>query len=130
MARLGRQTDPETREFVVDVRLCELPANWTIGQRAEVYIETGCVANALMLPSQFLLWRDGQPGVLVNDRSRASWRPVKLGLRGRESFEVTSGLTAGDQAVAQITGADALSLEGRRLRLRPAEARSSIPSTR
>lgn len=33
--------DRETREFVVEVRAVELPANWTLGQRAEVDIETG-----------------------------------------------------------------------------------------
>lgn len=38
LARLGRETDWETREFLVDVRLKELPPNWTLGQRAEVYI--------------------------------------------------------------------------------------------
>lgn len=40
VARLGRETDRETREFLVDVRVTELPKNWTIGQRAEVFIQT------------------------------------------------------------------------------------------
>ena len=43
VARLGRETDRETREFLVDVRVTELPKNWTIGQRAEVFIQTGQV---------------------------------------------------------------------------------------
>ncbi|MGH7969091.1 MAG: efflux RND transporter periplasmic adaptor subunit, partial [Limisphaerales bacterium] len=120
VARLGRQTDPETREFVVDVRVRELPANWTVGQRAEVYIETACAANTLVLPAKFLLWREGQPGVLVNDRGRASWRTVKLGLRGGEVMGVTSGLAAGVQVVAPRAGANALALEGKRVRLPPA----------
>jgi HlyD family secretion protein len=107
VARLGRQTDTETREFVVDVSLRELPANWTIGQRAEVYIETGRAANALVLPAKFLLWREGRPGVLVNERGTARWRDVKLGLRGRETVEILAGLAAGENA---------LTLEGRRVR--------------
>ena len=126
VARLGRQTDPETREFVVDVRLRELPANWTIGQRAEVYIETGCAANAVVLPAEFLLWRDGQPGVLVNDRGRACWRAVKLGLRGGAAIEVTSGLAAGEEVVAPGAGANALALEGRRVRIEPVASRSTV----
>ena len=129
VARLGRQTDPETREFVVDVLVRELPANWTVGQRAEVYIETGCATNALVLPAEFLLWRDSQPGVLVNDHGRARWRTVKLGLRGSEAFEVTSGLAAGEQAVAPAAGANALALEGRRVRLQAAHPRSAITAT-
>lgn len=116
VARLGRQTDTETREFVVDVSLRELPANWTIGQRAEVYIETGRAANALVLPAKFLLWREGQPGVLVNERGTARWRDVKLGLRGREAVEILAGLAAGEQVVTLAAGENALTLEGRRVR--------------
>ena len=116
VARLGRQTDPETREFVVDVLAHELPANWTIGQRAEVYIETGRIANALMMPAKFLLWREGRPGVLVNDHGRARWRDVKPGLRGRETVEILAGLTAGEQVVTLAAGENALTLEGRRVR--------------
>ena len=129
VARLGRQTDPETREFVVDVLVRELPANWTVGQRAEVYIETGCATNALVLPVNFLLWRDGQPGVLVNDHGRARWRTVKLGLRGREAFEVASGLAAGEQVVAPAAGANALTLEARRVRLQAGHPRPAITAT-
>jgi HlyD family secretion protein len=129
VARLGRQTDPETREFVVDVLVRELPANWTVGQRAEVYIETGCATSTLVLPAKFLLWRDGQPGVLVDDHGRARWRAVTLGLRGREAFEVTSGLAAGEQAVAPAAGVNALTLEGRRVRLQAARPGSVTTAT-
>lgn len=40
VARLGREADRETREFLVDVRVEQLPANWAVGQRAEVWIQT------------------------------------------------------------------------------------------
>ena len=53
VARLGRETDRETREFLVDVRVKELPPNWTIGQRAEVFIETGHKADALQSSLQW-----------------------------------------------------------------------------
>lgn len=36
---LGREMDRETREFIVDVRVEQLPVNWAVGQRAEVYIQ-------------------------------------------------------------------------------------------
>lgn len=39
VSRIGRETDRETREFLVDVRVNELPKKWTIGQRAEVFIQ-------------------------------------------------------------------------------------------
>jgi HlyD family secretion protein len=43
VSRLGREMDRETREFLVDVRVEQLPANWATGQRAEVYIQTAAV---------------------------------------------------------------------------------------
>ncbi|MCU0771345.1 MAG: efflux RND transporter periplasmic adaptor subunit [Verrucomicrobia bacterium] len=99
VARLGRETDPETREFLVDVRVRELPPNWTIGQRAEVFIETGRKSDALAVPQTCLQWRDGQPAVLVAEHGKASWREVTLGLRGRDSVEVVQGLVAGERVL-------------------------------
>jgi len=101
VARLGRETDRETREFLVDVRVRELPANWTLGQRAEVFIETGHKAQAVALPQHFLQWRGGMPGVFVADHGRAEWRDVTLGLRGRDTVEVAGGLAAGDVVISR-----------------------------
>ena len=100
VARLGRETDRETREFLVDVRVRELPANWTIGQRAEVFIETGHKADALVVPQRFIQWREGKPGVFVAQGGRTVWREATLGLRGREAVEITQGLAAGELVVA------------------------------
>jgi len=99
VARLGRETDRETREFLVDVRVKELPKNWTVGQRAEVFIETGRKSEALVIPQRFVQWREGQPGVFVKEHGKARWRAVTLGLRGREAVEVTQGLSTGEQVV-------------------------------
>jgi HlyD family secretion protein len=100
VARLGRETDRETREFIVDVRAKELPRNWTVGQRAEVFIETGRKSEALVVPQRFVQWQEGKPGVFVNEHGKARWRQVTLGLRGREAAEVTKGLSTGEQVVA------------------------------
>jgi hypothetical protein len=72
VVRLARQTDPETREFLVDVRVKELPRNWSVGQRAEVYIRTDSKADVPSIPQRLLLWRDGKPGVLVDDGGTAA----------------------------------------------------------
>ena len=100
VARLGRETDRETREFLVDVRVQELPPNWTIGQRAEVFIETGHKADALVVPQRFIQWHEGKPGVFVAEGGKAAWHDLTLGLRGRETVEVTQGLSAGEKIVA------------------------------
>lgn len=99
VARLGRETDRETREFLVDVRVKELPKNWTVGQRAEVFIETGRKPQTLVIPQRFIQWKDGKAGVFLNDHGKAKWRLVTLGLRGIDTAEITEGLLVGDQAV-------------------------------
>lgn len=100
VARLGRETDVETREFLVDVRLEKLPSNWTLGQRAEVFIETGRKSDALNLPEEFVQWHEGKSGVFVDEGGKARWHDVTLGLRGAGLVEVTHGLSAGDRVVA------------------------------
>jgi HlyD family secretion protein len=100
VARLGREVDRETREFLVDVRVRELPENWAVGQRAEVYIEAGRQADAVLLPTRFIVWRDGQAGTFVEEHGRAAWRALRLGLRGRETVAVTEGLSVGDRVLA------------------------------
>lgn len=104
VARLGREADRETREFVVDVRVKELPENWTIGQRAELFIETGHKSNVVLLPPRFVRWRENKPGAFVNDHGKARWREVALDLRGLQNVEVTQGLSAGDQIVRPVEG--------------------------
>ena len=115
VARLGREADRETREFVVDVRVKELPANWTIGQRAEVFIETGRKSGILVIPQPYLLWREGKPGVFVNDHGKARWRDLTPGLRGLKNLEVTQGLTAGEQIVKPPTGQKQPLADGQRI---------------
>ncbi len=114
VARLGRQADRETREFAVDVRVLELPKNWAVGQRAEVYIETVRKAGTVVLPASWVQWRDGKPGTFVRQGQYAAWRDLTLGLRSRESVEVIGGLEPGEVVVAE-KGGKATNLQGRRI---------------
>lgn len=99
VARLGRETDSETREFLVDVLIENLPEHWAIGQRADVYIETDRLPDALSVPMGFLSAIDGERGVFRLDGKRAVWTPCELGQQGRDSIEVINGLSAGDVLV-------------------------------
>lgn len=117
VARLGRETDPETREFLVDVRVQQLPINWTIGQRAEVFIETGQKPDALAVPQAFLQWREGKPGVLVASGGKASWRDAMPGLHGRDLVEVRQGLVAGETIVIPSKSPSSPLKSGQRVRL-------------
>jgi len=114
VARLGRQADRETREFTVDVRVLELPKNWAVGQRAEVYIETARRTGVTVLPTKYILWRDGKPDVLIRQANRAAWRDLTLGLSGRELVEVASGLEPRDGVVIPAEG-KTTAIDGRRI---------------
>ena len=100
VARLGRETDRETREFIVDVQVKELPPNWTVGQRAEVFIETGRTSDTLIVPQAFVQWRAGKSGLFIAEGRKAMWRDVTLGQAGLETIEIAHGVSAGDQAIA------------------------------
>jgi HlyD family secretion protein len=115
IARLGRETDRETREFLVDVRVKELPKNWTVGQRAEVFIETGHKSGVLTMPQQFIQWREGKAGVFVNELGRAKWHEVTLGLRGSNKLEVIQGLKLGEQVLMPFEGKQASLADGQRI---------------
>jgi multidrug efflux pump subunit AcrA (membrane-fusion protein) len=122
MARLGREVDRETREFLVDVRVRELPENWAVGQRAEVYVETGRKTDVVLLPTRFVVWRDGKAGTFIERDGHAAWRPLRLGLRGRESVEVVEGLSEGERAITPAAQAAGLK-PGQRVAAAPADDR-------
>lgn len=119
VARLGREVDPELREFIVEVVVDELPAAWAVGQRAEVYVTTDRAAQALAIPAEYLFAREGADGVWVNESGRAQWRPCEVGLRGRAFIELTRGLEAGDVVLRPADdAAERMLRAGRKVALR------------
>jgi HlyD family secretion protein len=99
VVRLGRETDRETRQFVVDVEVSPLPTNWSVGQRAEVYIQSARKTEALIVPSKFLHRDKAGIGLYVFADGKASWRSLKTGIRGNETVEVLEGLAPGDTVI-------------------------------
>lgn len=99
VSRLGKEADRETREFIVDIHILELPKNWAVGQRAEVYIKTARKRGVALLPAAHVQWQGDASGAFVRQGDRATWRPLELGLRSREAIEVVDGLQAGDVVI-------------------------------
>lgn len=112
--RLGRQADKETREFIVDVQVKELPKNWAVGQRAEVYVQVERKENVVVLPVKLLVRSDEKSGVYVLNGDKAEWRDVTCGLRDAESIEIIVGLAADESVIVPKDGA-VKSLAGRRV---------------
>jgi RND family efflux transporter MFP subunit len=96
VARLGREADRETREFIVDVQVLELPTNWAVGQRAETYLQVAEPQRVPVVPKSYVVKHDGVDGVFVDVDGVATWRALSLGVRGPDIIEVKSGLTVGD----------------------------------
>ncbi len=111
VTRTSPQTDRETREFLVDVTLSELPKSWALGQRAEVMIETASKSGVPAIPLRTIAWKDRKAGVYVNDGGTARWRGVTLGLRGSDWVEVTGGLKMGETVI--VPTGDATLRDGR-----------------
>jgi len=97
LARLAQEADRVTEERQVDVTAEQLPANFFVGQKADVFIETARQADALQIPKSALVKR----GVFLITGGRAQWRAVQFGLIGRESVGVEAGLTENDVVIAQ-----------------------------
>ena len=114
VARLGKEADRETREFIVDVRVLELAKNWAVGQRAEVFIEASSKDDVIQLPADKVMTRKGKKGVFVHENNQARWRPITKGLRSRDSVEITDGLQAGEIVITPASGRATLS-EGRKV---------------
>ncbi|MCA9039027.1 MAG: efflux RND transporter periplasmic adaptor subunit [Planctomycetaceae bacterium] len=99
VVRLGREADRETREFIVDVLVLELPTYWAVGQRAEVFIEITRKDDALLLPASLIVKRDAATGVFIDRDGVAVWRPISVGIRSRDTVEVLEGLSEGDSVI-------------------------------
>lgn len=117
VVRLGRETDRETREFLVDVRVRELPRNWTVGQRAEVSVETAREAQVLRVPERFVHWREGRSGVWVVRDRRVEWREVTLAGGDRTHRVVRDGLQPGERVAWGGTGSGQDLRPGQRVRV-------------
>jgi len=63
---------------------------------------TGTKPSALVIPAEAVWRRPGQPAFLyVVDQNRARRREVKLGIEQAQGFEIASGLSAGEDVVAE-----------------------------
>ena len=90
--RVGREVDPETREYAAEISLTALPASWAIGQRATATVVAESGKPGIAIPQKLLARQDGRPGVYVLEDGRARWRQVELGYVNGTDIEVRKGL--------------------------------------
>ena len=63
ISRISVETDRETREYLVEIEIADLPKNWVLGQRLEAYIESDRKKNVLFIPTRLVQWYQNQPCV-------------------------------------------------------------------
>jgi HlyD family secretion protein len=113
--RIGKQSDRQTHELLVDVEVLDLPEPFALGQKADVWIATDRRDDAVRVPRGFCDARART--CLVERDGRATRAAVDLGLVGRGFVEVVRGLSPGE-VVLRPPRADAALEEGRRVRVR------------
>ena len=119
VARVGHEVDRETRELLVDVLFDAPPENLVFGQRVDLWVELARRTDVLRIPAHVVIQRDGQEGALVADGTRAKFRALEFGERGRELVEVTGGLSVGDVVLTPSVGKNKRLKDGQRIRLLP-----------
>lgn len=114
--RLSRETDRETREFLVDLALEKLPENWTLGQRLEAHVMIGKYEDRLCVPTKMIRWEKNSPFVLVLADGRIAKQKLELGLQTKMMTEVAKGLSTEDRLV--LNPDDHLPHVGRKVEVR------------
>jgi HlyD family secretion protein len=119
LSELAPLVDAERGSVWVRLSIAQPPPFLKADMTVSVELFGGKRAQALVLPAEAV--RDAsrdQPWVLALREGRAVRVPVRLGLQGVGSVEITQGLTEGEQVIPQTEKA----LPGERVRAAPARA--------
>ncbi len=92
----------ETRTFEVRARLKEMPPAIKPGMSAEVEVIVDRADNALIVPSQAVIERDGKTFVYIVKDSKARLVPIKAGRSNWTYTEVLSGINEGDYRILYV----------------------------
>jgi HlyD family secretion protein len=96
-----KEWDENVRHFVARVRLDQTPASALPFMSATVQIDTGRVANALVIPVEAMAVVDGQDSCYVVGEDGLSRRSIKTRRATQELLEVTDGLQEGEHVVSR-----------------------------
>lgn len=111
--RIGRETDRQTHEIWVEIKLDALPKRYALGQRADVWIEVEHPRDVLRIRSNFVKWEGTQAYCYVARGGRIQRADLTLKRRGSGFEEVESGLEAGELVLDSPSPGGVLA-EGRR----------------
>jgi RND family efflux transporter MFP subunit len=99
LSRLHAVADPATQLVEAIIRLADPPPWLLAGMHVHVRARVAPREDALRLPRDAIVERDGQPGAFVVERGEARWHGVDLGVDAGTHVEILGGLAAGDVVV-------------------------------
>ena len=101
------RADPQTRAFPVEILIINDRAERLLpGFIGRVRIRGRTFENAISLPEEVVVQREGQPTVFVLNGDTAAASPVELGFVDRGRVLITKGLEPGDRVI--VTGQQSL----------------------
>jgi RND family efflux transporter MFP subunit len=98
--------DPATRTAQIEVEILNPKNRLKPGMYARVNLTTEQRDNALVVPANAIVDREGQRGVFLAQNNTAAFRAVQIGIEDPTRVEILEGVTEADQVVT--TGAAAL----------------------
>ena len=100
LAAIVPEVDERNRHFRVEVRVDNRDNSLLAGMYATARLVVASAANAIVVPREAVMSRDGKRVVLKVDGEKVAATPVTEGLHDGRQVQIVSGLTAGDQVVA------------------------------
>ncbi|MBU0655636.1 MAG: efflux RND transporter periplasmic adaptor subunit [Gammaproteobacteria bacterium] len=107
LVRIEPLSDSVTEERIVGIAFTPVPAALSSGELAEVTLQTGQKADALVIPNAAIQQQAGQPGVWkINPDNSPQFTPVQTGIHSLDGqVEILSGLQADDTIVVYTSKA-------------------------
>ncbi len=93
--------DPNNKAFRVEAEFPNTNRRFTPGITADIRLDILNKANCIVVDRQFLFSENGSRYVWINESGLAKKRIVEIGLDNQLSFEILSGLSAGDLLITQ-----------------------------
>jgi HlyD family secretion protein len=91
--------DPKTRKFTVRVVPASADSPLRAGMSATVNIQTGEQSNAVLVPKDAVLQRNGQQVVFTDQGGRAKMTVVQTGASDDKNIQITQGIQPGDLVI-------------------------------
>ncbi len=100
LAAIAPEVDERNRHFRIEVRVANPDGTLLAGMYATARLVVAAADNALTLPREAVTTRDGKRVVLKVDADKVTPVTVVEGLNDGRLVQIVSGLSAGDQVIA------------------------------